>query len=101
MPTQPQPGAVMIRNILSVLAALLATSCASIADTRTAPPQRIEEAAFVRLGGIEQWTARRGSDSSKPVLLVVHGGPGDILSPYLDEIAPYEADFVVVQWDQR
>lgn len=66
-----------------------------------AAQQGIEEARFVTLGGIEQWTTIRGDNSRKPVLLVVHGGPGDILSPYLKEFAPYEAAYVVVQWDQR
>lgn len=89
-----------MRSVLIAVAALLAASCTT-ADTGTAAPQRIEEASYVTLGGIEQWTTYRGDDAGKPVLLVVHGGPGDILSPYLDEFAPYETDFVVVQWDQR
>jgi len=91
----------VIRSVLPAVAAVLVASSAVIADVRAEASPRIEEAAFVNLGGIEQWTTYRGNDARKPVLLVVHGGPGDILSPYLDELAPYEADFVVVQWDQR
>jgi pimeloyl-ACP methyl ester carboxylesterase len=82
------------------VAALVAITAVSFASTGTAAT-RIEEAAFVNLGGIQQWTTYRGDDEDRPVLLVVHGGPGDVLSPYLREFAPYEAEFVVVQWDQR
>jgi proline iminopeptidase len=62
---------------------------------------RIEDARFVRLGGLDQWITVRGDDDRKPLLLVVHGGPGDAQSPYVSSYAAYERDFVVVQWDQR
>jgi pimeloyl-ACP methyl ester carboxylesterase len=62
---------------------------------------RIDEARFVPLGGIEQFVTIRGDDRSNPVLLHVHGGPGIAFSAFAAEFAPYEADFTVVQWDQR
>jgi pimeloyl-ACP methyl ester carboxylesterase len=61
----------------------------------------IEEASFVPLGGIEQWVTIRGDDRSNPVLLHVHGGPGVAFSAFTAEFAAYEAEFTVVQWDQR
>jgi pimeloyl-ACP methyl ester carboxylesterase len=61
----------------------------------------IDEASFVQLGGIEQFVTIRGDDRSNPVLLHVHGGPGFSFSAFAAEFAPYEADFTVVQWDQR
>ncbi len=63
--------------------------------------QRIEEASFITIGGIEQWATIRGDDRRNPVLLLLHGGPGDVQSPFVSTYAPYEKDFVVVQWDQR
>jgi proline iminopeptidase len=63
--------------------------------------QRIEEASFITIGGIEQWVAIRGDDRRNPVLLLLHGGPGDVQSPFVSTYAPYEKDFVLVQWDQR
>jgi pimeloyl-ACP methyl ester carboxylesterase len=63
--------------------------------------QRIEEAAFIRVGGIEQWVTIRGDDRRNPVLLLLHGGPGDVQSPFVSTYAAYEKDFVFVQWDQR
>ena len=63
--------------------------------------QRIEDASFITIGGIEQWVTMRGDDRRNPVLLLLHGGPGDVQSPYVSTYAPYEKDFVLVQWDQR
>jgi predicted alpha/beta-fold hydrolase len=65
------------------------------------PAQRLEEASFVTIGGIEQWVTIRGDDRRNPVLLLLHGGPGDVQSPFVSTYAPYERDFVLVQWDQR
>jgi len=63
--------------------------------------RRIEEASFVAIGGIEQWVTIRGDDRDNPVLLLLHGGPGDVQSPLVSTYAPYEKDCVLVQWDQR
>jgi pimeloyl-ACP methyl ester carboxylesterase len=61
----------------------------------------IQEERFVRLGGIEQWITIRGNDRANPVLLLVHGGPGDAQSLLRDTYAVYEKEFTIVQWDQR
>jgi pimeloyl-ACP methyl ester carboxylesterase len=63
--------------------------------------RRIEEAAYVPIGGIEQWVTIRGDDRRSPVLLFLHGGPADVQSSFVSTYAPYEKDFVLVQWDQR
>jgi proline iminopeptidase len=82
-----------IAGFLGVMAVLAA--CVTI------PPRRIEEAGYNPIGGIEQWVTIRGDDARKPVLLLLHGGPGDVQSPFLSVYAPYENDFILVQWDQR
>lgn len=61
----------------------------------------IQEARFVTLGGIEQWITIRGADRANPVLLIVHGGPGDAQSALRSAYVVYEKGFTVVQWDQR
>ena len=63
--------------------------------------QRIEEAKYLQIGGIDQWVTIRGDDASKPLLLLIHGGPGDVQSPFVSVYAPYEREFVLVQWDER
>jgi pimeloyl-ACP methyl ester carboxylesterase len=57
----------------------------------------------VSLGGIEQWILIRGADTSKPVLLFLHGGPGGAIMPWVDlfHTPLLEENFVVVHWDQR
>ncbi len=62
---------------------------------------KIVEEKFILINGIEQWVTIKG-ESSKPIILFLHGGPGSPLSPYSDNIfKDLEKDFVVVQWDQR
>jgi pimeloyl-ACP methyl ester carboxylesterase len=81
----------------ALLAALSLTSCATASGDGAA----IAEAQFVTLGGLEQWVTIRGSSPDNPVLLVLHGGPGDVQSTFVEDYAPYERDFVIVHWDQR
>ena len=62
----------------------------------------IDEANYITIGGIEQWLTIRGEDRSNPVLLFLHGGPGDVTNPWsFAFFAPWEKYFTVVQWDQR
>jgi pimeloyl-ACP methyl ester carboxylesterase len=62
----------------------------------------VDEAMYVRLGGIDQWVTIRGQDRQNPVLLFVHGGPGDVTNPWSFALfAAWEKRFTVVQWDQR
>lgn len=55
----------------------------------------------IQLGGQEQYLFIRGADSTKPVMLFIHGGPG---SPELSFMKNYntdiESDFVMVYWEQ-
>jgi len=55
----------------------------------------------VVLGGQEQYLFIRGANSTKPVMLFVHGGPG---SPELSFMKNYnrdiENDFIMVYWEQ-
>jgi pimeloyl-ACP methyl ester carboxylesterase len=65
-------------------------------------PKGIDEGSFVSLGGIEQWVTVRGQDRDNPVLLFLHGGPGDATNPWSFMVfAPWQKHFTVVQWDQR
>jgi len=66
-----------------------------------AAPQ-VNEELFVRIGGIDQWITIKGDDRNNPVVLFLHGGPGDALSPFADALyVGWNKDFTLVQWDQR
>jgi pimeloyl-ACP methyl ester carboxylesterase len=65
-------------------------------------PEGIDEAKYIAIGGIEQWVTIRGYNRNNPVLLFVHGGPGDVTNPWTFAMfAPWEKQFIVVQWDER
>lgn len=66
-------------------------------------PDSIAALEKVTLGGVDQWILIRGADVSKPVLLVLHGGPGFAMSAWVElfQTEALEQNFVVVQWDQR
>jgi pimeloyl-ACP methyl ester carboxylesterase len=68
---------------------------------RIRTPDGVEEALYVRLGGIEQWIQIRGEDKRNPILLFMHGGPGNSESPLSSLFRPWEKYFTVVMWDQR
>lgn len=73
-----------------------------ISSLMIAQAQSIGEDRFISIGGIEQWITIRGNDTSNPVILFLHGGPGSPLSPYAEAIyAGWENRFTLVQWDQR
>jgi pimeloyl-ACP methyl ester carboxylesterase len=68
----------------------------------TSPTQPLNEEGYVKIGGIEQWVTIKGSSCANPVVLIVHGGPGNPMSPYSAKLyGPWEKDYTLVQWDQR
>ncbi|HEY0115672.1 MAG TPA: alpha/beta hydrolase [Allosphingosinicella sp.] len=68
----------------------------------SASDQPIRTQGFLPIGGIDQWVTIRGAACGNPVILFIHGGPGNPMSPYSETIfAEWEKDFTIVQWDQR
>ncbi len=68
----------------------------------TASTMQLKEEGFVQIGGMSQWITIKGDDKRNPVILFLHGGPGDAWSPYAESLfGTWEKDFTVVQWDQR
>jgi pimeloyl-ACP methyl ester carboxylesterase len=65
-------------------------------------PNGIASLERIRIGGVDQYILIRGNDSSLPVLLFLHGGPGMPAMYLAHAFQPeLEKDFVVVQWDRR
>ncbi|MBS4194221.1 alpha/beta fold hydrolase [Lederbergia citri] len=62
----------------------------------------ISELFPLKIGNHEQWIYIRGEDRSKPVLLMIHGGPGAAQIGFIRRFQKkFEKHFVVVNWDQR
>ena len=90
------------RSLASFLCLAILLVANATAATTQAPTQRIDRMLFVPLGGIDQWISIRGENrAANPVLLVVHGGPGEAQWPQAEIYKPWEKSFTVVQWDQR
>jgi pimeloyl-ACP methyl ester carboxylesterase len=71
-------------------------------DYALASPNGIDEEKYVELGGVPQWITIRGQDRENPVLLFLHGGPGDATNPWgYAAFRTWLGEFTVVQWDQR
>src|SRR5215204_3492153 len=71
-------------------------------DYAITSPDGIDEAKYVEVGGIQQWITIRGEDRNNPVLLFLHGGPGDATNPWgYAGFRLWLKHFTVVQWDQR
>src|SRR3954464_3339844 len=82
----------------AVISGLMAGAAVGPAHAAASP---INEMGYVRLAGMDQWVAIQGADRANPVILYLHGGPGEAQSPFLDQFKPWLRDFTVVNWDQR
>jgi len=61
----------------------------------------VDDTGFAPIGGIDQWIGIEGTNRHNPVILYLHGGPGEAQSPFLKQFLPWQVDFTVVNWDQR
>ena len=65
-------------------------------------PGSISVIETVNINGSKQKIIIRGSDTTKPVLLYLHGGPGDPEFPFVRQFnSGIEDLFVVCYWEQR
>jgi pimeloyl-ACP methyl ester carboxylesterase len=65
------------------------------------PQHGIASLSPILLGGVEQWVLARGPRADAPILLKVHGGPGQAEIPTIHMNARLEERLLVVEWDQR
>lgn len=62
----------------------------------------IDTAQTVHIGGIDQFITINGTSRTNPILLFLHGGPGNSVIPYAKKFTSKLKDhFIIVQWDQR
>ena len=97
--TRPVPNVAELQKLDTVLTFIRQRNARDYAITA---PNGIDEARYVEIGGIEQWITIRGEDRGNPVLLFLHGGPGDATNPWgYAGFRTWLRYFTVVQWDQR
>ncbi len=66
------------------------------------PDGSVHSDDYVVVGGIKQWVTIHGENCHKPIILFLHGGPGQVESPATrSQYGYWEKEFTVVQWDQR
>jgi pimeloyl-ACP methyl ester carboxylesterase len=93
--------------IILILAAVLWIKSPGKADpftneTGETLPGSISVIEKVKLGGLEQYLIIRGADTTKPVMLFLHGGPGSPELPFMKKLnRDIENDFIMVYWEQR
>lgn len=87
---------------LTLCFGIVGLASASDLGPACAPRQAVHEAGFITIGGIEQWVVVDGADCGNPVVVMVHGGPGNPNTPFARNLfGDWENDFTIVQWDQR
>ena len=97
--TRPVPNVAELQKLDTVLEFVRQRNAKDYAITT---PNGIDEGKYVEIGGIEQWITIRGEDRRNPVLLFLHGGPGDATNPWgYAGFRTWLSYFTVVQWDQR
>src|SRR4249919_1316161 len=74
----------------------------NVRDYVISGPDVIDEGKYLKVGGIEQWVTIRGENRANPVVLLLHGGPGDATNPWgYAGFRTWLKTYTVVQWDQR
>jgi pimeloyl-ACP methyl ester carboxylesterase len=96
---QNPPGSADVQKLETAMTFLRARNAR---DYAIVTPNGIDEGRYVEVGGIQQWITIRGEDRNNPVLLFLHGGPGDATNPWgYAGFRLWLKRFTVVQWDQR
>ena len=81
-----------MRFIIAFCFLFFSASCFATVDRKEA----------VEVGGIKQWINIKGISDQHPILLFLHGGPGNSAMSYSYKFTnELQKHFLVVQWDQR
>jgi pimeloyl-ACP methyl ester carboxylesterase len=83
-----------LKSIVTISVLLFVAECLA--------QEPIDNKESIVIGGIKQYIWFKGNDDTKPVLLFLHGGPGNSVIPYAKKFShDLYKHFVVVHWDQR
>ncbi|MFO1015250.1 MAG: alpha/beta hydrolase [Caulobacteraceae bacterium] len=88
------------REFAAAMAAPLILPEIAMAADAAPSADPIREGYFADINGLPQWITIRAAAPGKPVLLMLHGGPGIPMSFMTPLFSPWEDHFTLVQWDQ-
>ena len=85
---------------------VITSACSTSRPFKTADgkklPNSIAQVQRIEINGNKQFVTIRSINQQKPILLWLHGGPGNVAMPlYMHYGAALEQHFTVVYWDQR
>lgn len=88
--------------IAALLIALAVIRSVKMHIRNKTPEGGINESMYVDINGTKQWINIYGQKKENPVLLYLHGGPGNAVSPLGGAVTKKWTDvYTVVTWDQR
>ena len=62
----------------------------------------VQKTQYITIGGIEQYIQIRGQDITNPIIIIIHGGPGNNMAYYSYYWqVDLEKAYTIVHWDQR
>ena len=88
--------------VLLIALAVLAGRAVNGLRCRIRGKSGVQRTCYLPLGGAEQYVQIRREDRSNPILLVLHGGPGNPMACWSFRWQrALERSYTVVHWDQR
>lgn len=88
--------------VLVIVCMILIARWLKIQEIKITTPNGIQENSYINIGGIEQYIQIRGKDKNNPVIIFLHGGPGNTIAHLSYYYQPeLEAQYTFVNWDQR